>query len=122
MLEKIEKNIISEDGNFKKLIEIKEKELPRELQWTEFVAKLREKGYYLLFEYRTDKGLQEFEEPRMWILDEKQGAPVPEVPRQIRVMEYKNGKGLVEKAVIRNIESIVDPDAETSLKLFDMLM
>jgi hypothetical protein len=121
MLEKIEKDIVK-DGEMKKLIEIKEAELPKELWWTEFVAKLREKGYYLLFEYRTDKGLQEFEEPRMWILDEKQGAPVPETPRKIRVMEYKNGRGFVEKAIIRNIESIVDPDTETSIKLFDMLM
>jgi hypothetical protein len=111
MLEKIERNIENE-----------EKRLPKELWWTEFVAKLKEKGYYLLFEYRTDNGLEEFEEPRMWILDEKQGAPIPETPRKIRVMEYKNGKGFVEKAVIRNVESLVDPDVETSLKLFDMLM
>jgi len=122
MLEKIERNIVGKDGEMKRLIEIREKELPRELQWTEFIMKLKEKGYYLLFQYRTDKGLQEFEEPRMWVLDAKQGAPTPEVPRQIRVMEYRNGKGLVEKAVIRNVESLVDPDAETSLRLFDALM
>jgi hypothetical protein len=121
MLERNEREIIK-DGEIKKLVEIKEKQLPKELWWTEFVAKLKEKGYYLLFQYRTEKGLQEFEEPRMWVLDPKQGAPVPEVPRQIRVMKYESGKGFVTKAVIRNVNSIVDPDVDTSIKMFEMLI
>jgi hypothetical protein len=121
MIEKFEKNIIK-DGEMKKFVEIKEKELPKELWWTKFIQKLREKGYYLLFQYRTEKGLEEFDEPKIWILDPKQGAPVPEVPRQIRVMKYENGKGFIEKAIIKNIESFVDPDVETSIKLFDILM
>jgi hypothetical protein len=37
-------------------------------------------------------------------------------------MKYENGKGFVEKAIIKNIESFVDPDVETSIKLFDTLI
>jgi len=122
MLERIEKDVIDRNGQPLKLVKIREKRLPPEFRWILFVKKLMERGYLLKFVYRIDGSLQEFGEPRMWDLDIKQGAPSPRVPEKIRVLEYENGRGFVEKMIIEDVEKNIDPTVEQSLLMFNMLI
>jgi len=120
VIEKIERTVI-ENGEVKKVVEIKEKELPKELQWILFCKKLEEMGYVVRYVYRDNGVLQEFITPK-WVLDTEQGAPVPQTPEQIKIYEYKNGRGYVLKTIVENARNSIDPTAEESVALFDMLI
>jgi len=105
-------------------IVIGKKELPTELQWVKFFLKLKERGYKLKFHYRIRGRTEVFDSPLIFSNDVSQGAPLPVIPELVKAYKpVKTPSGrtrYVLGAKFYDVRSLTDPDAETSLRIFNL--
>jgi hypothetical protein len=113
MIEKFEKNIIK-DGEMKKFVEIKEKELPKELKWIFQVKKIEEKGFIVKYIYDG----KEYDVPK-GELDSEAQSFIPKIPDRIKILKYVNGKGFVQVTEFEG-RSRLDPEPEVAIKIWNL--
>lgn len=111
MLERIERNFIR-NGKPIKLIEIREKELPKELRWTKQIKMLMEKGYIPKYVY---DGI-EYDIPK-GELDSEGQSFIPKLPDKIKILKYVPGKGFVQVTEFEG-RSRIDPEPEVAMNLW----